>query len=241
MKSYNFICPRRGGSAAAPLDGSKRHMARPDEALSLLRQGMNPVEIPRYMGITVTSVLDYLDRKIGAGQLRRSDVYFSISQDRRRTPPSREYREVVERYADAATAYGDMYDDIRGIESTLHKLIRSTLQDAFGPEEKGWWRQGVPEKVRVKCQERRERDEGPSCEAYGYTDLLDLALVVEANWKQFVETLPGQLVENRKELLASLGRLNRVRNRVMHPAREAPPTEEEFEFVRRFKNALASV
>ena len=216
-------------------------MARPDEALSLLKQGMDPVEISRQMAITVTSVLDYLDRKIGAGQLRRSDVYFSIPQDRRRVPPSREYREVVERYADAASAYGDMYDDIRVIESSLHKLVRGRLQDALGAEENGWWRQGVPEKVRLKCQERRERDEEPPCEPYGYTDLLDLALVLEANWKHFVDTIPRRLVENRKEFLANLGRLNRVRNRVMHPVRGTPPTEEDFEFVRSFKSTLRSV
>jgi len=216
-------------------------MARPDEALAPLRQGLDPVQISNHMGITVTSVLDYLDRKIGAGELRRSDVYFSIPKDRRAAARSRHYQEVVQRYADAASAYGDMYDDIRRIETLLHKLVRERLEQTLGKEESGWWRLGIPEKVRVKCQERRERDEEPCSEPYGYTDLLDLALVLEANWKHFTETLPRAFVENRRGLLVGLGRLNRVRNRVMHPVRAAPPTEEDFEFVREFKEKLGTV
>lgn len=216
-------------------------MARPDEALALMKQGKDPVEIAREMGITVTSVLDYLDRKTGAGQLRRSDIYFSVSRDRRDAPPNRLYAEVVNRYADEASAYGDMYEDLRSIETTLHKLVRERLKEALGDEEKGWWRQGVPEGVRLKCQDRRERDEDPCSDPYGYTDLLDLARILEANWKHFTSILPAALTDNRKQFLSDLGKLNGIRNKVMHPVRGAPPTEDDFEFARQLRNNVGSV
>jgi hypothetical protein len=215
-------------------------MAKPDEALALLRNGLDPVQIAVKLEIAVSSTCDYLDRKTGAGQLRRSDIYFSIAAESRRSPPSSNYAFVVKRYKDAASAYGDMYDDLRRLETRLHKIIRDRLTETYGTHDSLWWHSGVPEQVRVKCEERH-RDGKRNREPYVYTDLLDLLSIIEANWLYFKSRLPGHFGEDPKRLKRSLQKLNGIRNRIMHPVRDTEPTEDEFEFVRTLSRDLGSV
>jgi hypothetical protein len=213
-------------------------MSRPDEAATLLRQGFDPVAIQHRMRITLPSVLGYLDRKVGSGELRRSDIYFSMPAKIRKDPPTADYRTILHRYKNGAAAYGDMYEDVRAIELGLHAKIRDLLVEALGPAENEWWRQGVPEKVRAKCAERRELDTDAYVEPYGYTDLLDLSKILDFSWKHFCDTLPKRLRSNKGQFLAGFRRLNSIRNRVMHPVRGAPPDESDFEFVRDLKDQV---
>jgi hypothetical protein len=215
-------------------------MARHTEALALLREGKDPIEIAREMAISVKSVCQYLELNIGMGKLRRSDVWFSVSRDRRTVPPDRSYKDLLERYADGARAYGDLYDDVRVIETMLHKVVRAVLQDVFGRRESDWWRKGVPLPIREKCSVRHQADQEPCPELYAYTDLIDIANIVEANWKHFTTILPDALANNRREFMSTFRKLNNIRNKVMHPVREVSPTQEDFEFVREFRNGARS-
>ena len=54
-------------------------MARHDDAGYLLLAGQDPVAVAEHMALTLDTVLGYLDRQVGVGKLRRSDIYFSIS------------------------------------------------------------------------------------------------------------------------------------------------------------------
>jgi hypothetical protein len=69
-------------------------MARHADALALLRGGKDPIEIAREMAISITTVCQYLELNIGMGKLRRSDVWFSVSHDRRNAPPDRSYKDL---------------------------------------------------------------------------------------------------------------------------------------------------
>lgn len=80
----------------------------------------------------------------------------------------------------------------------------------------------------------------PCPDPYAYTDLIDIASIMEANWKHFTDVLPGVLAHNKKEFLARFRKLNNIRNKVMHPVREVLPTQEDFDFVREFRNSVAS-
>lgn len=211
---------------------------RRDEAAALLRQGYDPVAIKHRMGVTLRTVLDYLDRKVGSGELRRSDVYFSMPAKIRKDPPTADYRTILQRYKNGAAAYGDMYEDVRAIELGMHSKIRDLLVEAVGPAESEWWRRGVPAKVRAKCAERRELDMDTYVEPYSYTDLLDLSRILDSSWKHFCDTLPKRLRSNKGQFLADLRRLNSIRNRVMHPVRGSPPDEPDFEFVRELKDQI---
>jgi hypothetical protein len=202
-------------------------MGRPRDVAALVRQGKTPAEIAAQLNVTINSVVGYIHRAVGEGLLRRSDVYFSVAQVRRKSD-----RTLGHWYIDPRHALGDMYEDIRRIESTVHDRIREALVREYGDGESGWWRQGVPEKVRVKCQERRERDVEDPCEAFCYSDLLDLDVVLEDKWSLLKNLFPDYQA-NRKQLSSDLRQLNRIRNKVMHPVRGLIPGEQDFDFVRR--------
>ena len=115
----------------------------------------------------------------------------------------------------------------------LHNYIRAKLVEHYGKGESGWWRQAVPEVVRVKCFERREKDADSPCPPYSYTDLIDLARILDSQWSVLKDAFPTCYSSNKKALLADLNKFNRVRNKVMHPVRGVVPTDEDFDFVRR--------
>jgi hypothetical protein len=208
-------------------------MGRVDETAALLKQGRTPLDIASVLGLTLNSVLGYLDRAVGEGRIRRSDIYFSFSPESRAS-----HRGELARYADARHALGDMYEDVRRIELTLHARVKQVLVEHHGDAEIGWWRKGVPESVRVKCQERRERDLDEPRDVHCYTDLLDLGKIIESQWNLFSTVLSTSHAANRRAFLDDLARLNRIRNKVMHPVRGALPSEEDFDFVRGFERGL---
>lgn len=198
----------------------------------LVRSGLTPTEIAGQLGVTIESVAAYLHRAVGEGLLRRSDIYFSVPREHRGSD-----RTLRLWYSDPAHALGDMYEDLRRIETTLHQKIREALIRRYGDSEAGWWRQGIPEGVRVKCQERRERDPDDPCQPFSYSDLLDLDKIVEHQWMLLKDLFPGY-VANRKQLSKDLRQLSRIRNKVMHPIRGVVPDENSFDFVRQLQRSL---
>jgi hypothetical protein len=183
---YNARCgAAHRAQAVWQIDQGRKGMSRHAQALALLREGKDPIEIAHEMAISVQSVCQYLELNIGMGNLRRSDVWFSVSPDRRSAPPDRFYKDLLARYADGARAYGDLYDDVRNIECKLHKVVCTVLQRALGHGESEWWRKGVPPPIREECARRHQRDPEPCPELYAYTDLIDIAGIMEANWKHF--------------------------------------------------------
>jgi hypothetical protein len=111
---------------------------------------------------------------------------------------------------------------------------------AFGAGELEWWRVGVPVTVRKECAVRREEDPEEPCEVYCYTNLLDLGSIVERNWVLFKDRLGDRYSAHKRPLLEDLKRLNRIRNRVMHPVRGSVPTEEDFDFLRGMRHQIRS-
>ena len=144
--------------------------------------------------------------------------------------------EVVLIYKDERFAYGDMYEDIRSIETNLHRLVREALEEEHGRD--NWWRRGVPQSIRVRCATRREEDDEPVDEPYAYTDLLDLSKITEKEWKPIRLKLPKEVAANRTLFVAHLEKLNRIRRLVMHPVRGPSPSEEDFQFVHNLKREL---
>jgi len=56
-------------------------MTRKDHAADLLRQGFPPSEIAHQMGTSPALTMQYLCLKIGEGELRRSDIAFSLPHE----------------------------------------------------------------------------------------------------------------------------------------------------------------
>jgi hypothetical protein len=228
-------------------------MARRHEAEGHLRDGHYAHEIAEIMGVSGGTVVQYLRTRVGEGALRLSDLYFSWPADKRQIlqeaisvdRKSSEFQSLLEEHClcwDGVELFealrstrmfrGDMYEYICEVELHLHDLVRSTLVEEYGSGEQGWWRQGVPRGIRVKCVQRREEDDEPCIDPFDYTSFIDLSKVMKKQWSTFLSLLPEVYASNRSRLEADLTALNRVRNSVMHPVKDKRWSESDFDFVR---------
>ena len=249
----------RGGHGLHPTECMNRD--RRIQTTNLLQQGKSPSQIAHELHIPLGVILNQLYRAVGTGQLRRSDILFSIDQlvrhaieeaisktgssEPRRLRPelaksgmqiSREDLEVYLRLRDARVDLGDMYEFVREIELRLHDYIRTALIAEYGENE--WWRKGVPLPVREDCAVMNERDGEPVSSLYCYTTLMNLRFILDREWNVLSKNLPGGVRADKQQFLADLSRLNRIRNIVMHPVKGVMFTADDFDFVRRLRRQL---
>jgi len=217
-------------------------MGRPEEAAELVSQGYTPSEIAKELGISVKSVMQYLYRAIGMGYVRRSDVLFNIQKKQGGEGVVMDDLLICEGLRQDRVELGDLYEFLADLEKTLHERVRTVLVEEFGDGESGWWRNGVPKRVRKQCATLREdsEEESPS-EVYCYTSFVNLVEIIDKNWKLFQKRLPASRASNKRHLMSSLYRVAEIRNRVMHPIRSDPPTEADFEFVQQMHDKLVHV
>ena len=238
--------------------------ARKDEAMQLLQQGLPPTEIAKRMHISTAAVMTFLCLKIGEGELRRSDIAFSLPretraaiekviQEKETLNPAAITRELKKRgvaanrldvgvyinYRRARVVLGDMYELVRMLELRLHSFVKDAFVAEFGEE--SWWRSGVPDTIRAECAALREKDPEPAEDAFCYTHLINIREMLDKRWPVLSKYMPKHLLNGKKDLLERLLRLNRVRNTVMHPVRNAVLTEDEFEFVRDLEHDLGDL
>jgi hypothetical protein len=138
---------------------------------------------------------------------------------------------------------GEIYEALCEIERTLHAKIRMILIDTFGPQpETGWWRKGVPLSVRLDCVKRLEEDdECLNSIPYNYTTLINLKRIIEDNAGLFENRMPSNAAAKREKadiklILRKLTKLNKIRDRMMHPVGATPPNEDDFFFVNGIKD-----
>lgn len=236
-------------------------MSRKHEAVDLLRKGHPPSKIANLMGVSVATVMQYLYNQVGEGEIRRSDILFSIDKQTRsaiehciseqgrtdfrtiwsaiqKSGSSVDWHDlrVYLELRDARVALGDMYELVRDVELTVHGFVRRVLIEEYG--DRDWWRSGIPESIRVECAAAREKDAEPAEDPYCYTTFIQLAKILDHGWGLFSKKLPVYLASRKKTLISTLEYLNGIRNRVMHPVKAGNLTEEEFDIVRRAKALL---
>ena len=133
---------------------------------------------------------------------------------------------------------GEIYEALCDIERTLHTKIRIILIEKHGDQGARWWRKGVPFGVREDCVNRWEKDaDFIDYPPYSYTTLGQLHEILKCknNTDLFKVRLPlsaNGKAPNMELMLKELGQLTGIRNKVMHPIGAAPPTEEDFFFVK---------
>jgi len=227
-------------------------MARKNEAESYLLEGYYPSQIAQAMNVSVATVIQYLRLRVGEGGIRFSDIYFSWPAEKRAVLKNvaedpHLHRENLKQNGltkeecmlylllqGSESFNGDMYQHVSAAEVILHRLVKVVLSNEFGGSEQGWWRKGVPTNIRLVCVERRELDEDPIESAFAYTTLINLAELIEKNWKLFSELLPAVYRIDRKKFVHDIRRLNQIRNSVMNPVKRRAWQETDFEFVREF-------
>ena len=134
-------------------------MTKRDKARELLiKKQLSPKGIAKELGNTTATVIQYLCTKVGQGDLLLSDIYFSWRAEIREAmdEAARSGHEAVPQQVTESefelfkkirkreVFLGDMYQQIAMLEMTLHDRVRARLEEEFGEEERGWWRQGVP-------------------------------------------------------------------------------------------------
>lgn len=237
-------------------------MGRPEECASLLLEGNPPSEIARQLRINYSSVIQYLYVAVGKGSLRLSHLVFSIPQETRSAIDgliaelATDDFYLVSREADSrqidvdrndfriylrlrGAIIGDLYFFMTDLEKNLHSLIEGVLKGEYGRGEQGWWRLGIPEKVRIESVQRRERDVDPTDHPYSYTDFIHLKQIIEENWPLFSKHLPKDEAKDKRALMKALVDANGIRNKVMHPVRGYTPSDDDFEFIRGLHARLA--
>jgi hypothetical protein len=232
-------------------------MTHREDVNALCVEGISPVQISERLRISVSDVRTHLLALVGEGRLRRSDILFSIpAQDRQALQdfvdahPGQAYWDICNAGRSAGLDQetlrlfislshddvwrGDLYEYIAEIEIRLHALVKSTLANHFGTDELGWWRKGVSESIRKSCVTAREGDDEPVADPFAYTNFIHLKDILDDHWGLFRDVLPELRASNRKQLFANLGRLNKIRNRVMHPVKGGDVRDTDFLFVREF-------
>jgi hypothetical protein len=208
----------------------------------------------------------YLFVQVGEGNIRRSDIWFSINHNIREAieeyqrAQDNKLKEEEERALDklldimyeqfdeyllydklksARVDHGDMYELISGVELLLHRAIKNVLIKNHGPTELEWWRMGVPKDVRIECAKRYEEDDDdPAKEPFCYTNFIDLKKIFEKQWSLFEKILPKDIVKDKKSFFNKLVIVNKIRNRVMHPIKGHDFTSKDFEFVHEFHTTI---
>lgn len=237
-------------------------MGRPDEAAKLLLIGHSPSRIAELMGVTISTVMGYLFRQAGEGRIQRSDIVLSIDREtrllvetaikeKRSTTPwkikkwikkngkvlNQDDVQVYLNLRSARVEFGDLYESLREIETCLHTLVKETLSGEYGAD---WWRH-VPEEVRIECATLQERDETPADEKYCYTTFIHIKKILEKNWQALSKRLPTGFTRDKKQFLSQLGRLNYIRNAVMHPVKGIRLDDEAFAMVRSFQREITKI
>jgi hypothetical protein len=117
------------------------------------------------------------------------------------------------------------------IEVQLHRFVRETLESAY---KERWWRDGIPEQIRIECQALKEKDSTPLEDPYHYTTFIHLKTIIDKNWSKFFVLLPKAFASNKQNALSDLQRLSEIRNRVMHPVKTISSYKSDYRLARKF-------
>ena len=100
-------------------------------------------------------------------------------------------------------------DSLYLFENNVREFIRILLEVSHGV---GWWRKGVPQKVRAKCASRREEglDEEKEVDLLLFADFYDYRIIIDSNKPIFASYI------DTKEWCSKLQEMEPIRNAIAH-------------------------
>ena len=240
---------------------SRKLEKRTDEVMYHSRRGLSPGAIASTLGIDPETVVQWLCIAVGMDLTWGTVIFLSIPRPIRETystaanavgrdaPAIRRWlglkapdvtaSELPVFLAFEGRLRVDTYRLIARLEEILHEAIRQTLAEKLALTEEGWWRQGIPAKIRSACHARREEDSQPSEHPYNYTHFIELKEIFDSKWAVLCEVLSPTAKADKKQFMEGWRGVNNIRNRVMHASRWSPPTEDDFQELRDFMTLLA--
>ncbi len=109
---------------------------------------------------------------------------------------------------------------IEKTEIQLFTWLLDLLKKEFGDTD--WWRKGIPQEIRIKCQSTKEKDENFShIPPEGYLTLIDFRKIVQKNWRLCdakIQDIGGQQGKDRGT--AWVVELNEMRKIWAHPIKQ---------------------
>ena len=145
------------------------------------------VQLPKTNGIK--SILASLDKGVLRGDIKSSDILFTVDKSTRAVVTEimnndesidwddatveilqescqkaghdidKHDLDVILRYHPKHFQYGDLYEDMRTIETTLHRYVEQTLKDKFGEE----WLECIPKKQKEDMEQWHSDDPNSRC------------------------------------------------------------------------------
>jgi len=125
---------------------------------------------------------------------------------------------------------------IDGIQIAMYEFTIWKLKEKY---KDNWWYDGIPETVRTKCAERKEKEKG-KFEIHQYLDLIDYKTIALAsgNWSEiFQHYFAIGKQGDRHKKLSWVVHLNDIRKTVSHPERGLL-SKEQVDFVATTYNEL---
>ena len=127
--------------------------------------------------------------------------------------------EGLERYLEEEKAQTNSKakDVIDRIERSLQRVVLEELKREFGPEDSGWWIEGVPKTVRLEVGKRFEEDDGKRGSKEHYFDLIHYRKIAIDNWELFQDVLSfGKKGAGKEKGTSWMNDLNEKRKVISH-------------------------
>jgi tetratricopeptide (TPR) repeat protein len=163
------------------------------------------------------------------GRFKEAEPYFKETLNAG-LPDSSSVREYLTKCLSQSSNPGGNHqvskrDSLYLFENNVRETIRDLLEVNYGV---GWWRMGVPQKVRAKCASRREEglEEEKEVDLLLFADFYDYRIIIENNKPIFSDYF------DTKEWCSKLQDMEPIRNAIAHnrPLTNAPIRVRDYHF-----------
>jgi DNA sulfur modification protein DndB len=111
------------------------------------------------------------------------------------------------------------------LEVALNRHVVGVLKAEYGPDEAGWWFQGVPKQIRARILQEIN-DEGHDSPKEGRFTLIDYRNIAQDKWALFKDTLAQGKNPGKDKGTAWIGRVNEIRKYAAHPTKGTAKPED---------------
>lgn len=121
---------------------------------------------------------------------------------------------IATREAETNTTAKALVDQI---ETNVQGKVIGVLKDHFGPDEAGWWINGVPKSVRVDVGKRFEEADGKYGKRENYFNFIEYRKIILENWVLFADIFGnGKPTLSKDKRTQWMQDVNEIRNVVSH-------------------------